>query len=359
MSKRLIRLVVHALLFAACSPSAAEQTTTLPAGDIATTTTIAVAQLLDASVLSYSLETGTTFSYEVELNQHLEMSASGDASALGDEEFPEEAVIDIEGTAVFTYTVVAGTEPGTYEINIQGAFEKLEVTGTIDGEAVDEVPDFATLDPVDVTVMVDDQGNLIVDGMDIGDPFGSVFGDLGNFGSASALGVDPGQFFGPAFSGEEVGVGDSWSEEIEAEGFGGDPIVTNVTSTITAADQVNGADVFVIETTTTTSLIELDLGEFFVGLFGAFSLDGEGGDELAVLMEQLKFVITIDAGRSDSTTWFDPEVGLVRKFLTDAETNLAVGINIPDEATGELVGFDMEMSISQQISYRLLDSPSA
>ena len=344
-------LAALAVASAACSPATPLQPSTVVAS-----------QPSEAVLLSYSLEPGFTFSYEVELNQHLEMSASGDASAMGDEEFPGQAVIDLEGSAVFTYTVVAGTEPGTYEINIQGAFEKLEVTGTIDGESVDEVPDFATLDPVDVTVVVDDRGNLIVEGLDIDNPFGSLFGDLGGLGSANAPGLDPGQFFGPAFSTDEVRVGDSWSEEIETEGFGGKPIVTNVRSTITAADQVAGSDVFVIETTTTTSLIELDLSEFFLGMLGSFipNQAGDGGSaEIDALMEHLKFVITIDGSRSESTVWFDPGAGVVRKFLTDAGSNLMMSVNIPDEVTGELVGFDMELSISQQISYRLLDSPSA
>ena len=281
---------------------------------------------------------------------------------MGDEELPGEAVIDLEGTAVFTYTVADGTEPGTYEISIRGEFEKLNVTGTIDGVSVDEAPDFAGVEPVDVTVIVDEQGNLIVDGLEIGDPFGSLFGDIGNFGSPNASGLDLGQFFGPAFSSDEVGFGDSWSEEIETAGFGESPVVTSVTSTITATDEVDGADVFVIETSTTTTPIELDLGEFFAGMFGAFISDAagdEGSAELEALMEQLKFVITVDGSKSDSTTWFDPEAGVVRQWLTDAGTHLVISINIPDEVTGELVGFEMEMSISQQISYRLLDRRTA
>ena len=348
------------LVYAACSPAASEQTSTTQTGDIeaTTTTTVASSRLPDASLLSYSLEIGTTFSYEVELNQHLEMSASGDASAMGDEELPGEAVIDLEGAAVFTYTVADGTEPGTYEISIRGEFERLNVTGTVDGVSVDEAPDFAGVEPVDVTIIVDDQGTLIVDGLEIDDPFGSVFGDLGNLGSPDASGLDPGQFFGPAFSSDEAGVGDSWYGEIETAGFGESPVVTSVTSTITATDEVDGAEVFVIETNTTTSAIELDLGEFFAGLLGAFAPDtagGEGSAELEALMEQLKFVISIDGSKSDSTTWFDPETGVVPKWVTDGATNVVISINIPDENTGELVGFDMEMSISQQVSYRLLD----
>ena len=361
MSKRFLLFTALALILAACSPTASDETTTTRDVSVETTTT-APSSLREASVLGYFLEAGATFSYEVELNQHLEMSASGDASALGDQALPGEAVIDLSGTAIFTFTIADGTGPGTYEISIQGEFEAFEVTGTVDGESVDEAPDFAGVEPVDITIIVDDQGNLVVDGLDVDDPFGNVFGDLGNFGSSSAPGLDPGQFFGPAFSRNEVGLGDSWSEEIEIPGFGENPIVTNVTSTITATDQIDGVDVFVIETSTATSLIEIDLGEFFSGLLGAFSPETGGDEELAeldALMEQLRFVISIDGSKSDSKAWFDPEAGVVRMWETDAGTNIVVSINIPDEATGELVGFEMEMSISQQISYRLLDHPPA
>jgi hypothetical protein len=34
-------------------------------------------------------------------------------------------------------------------------------------------------------------------------------------------------------------------------------------------------------------------------------------------------------------------------------------INMPDEATEELVSFGMEMTIDQQVSYRLVSSTSA
>ncbi len=360
MPKRLPILAVLALILTACSPGASDQTTTTQAVAEATTTTSeAPSGLPDAVLLNYTLESGTTLSYEVSLNQHLEMSAVGDPSVMGDDELPGEAVIDLEGTAVFTYTIADGPEPGTYEITIQGEFEDLSVTGTVDGEPVDEAPDFAGVEPVNVTVIVDEQGNLIAGDEGIEDPFGALFGDLGG---ANAPGLDPGQFFGPSFSEGDVGVGDTWSEELETPLFGDEPVITSLTSTITATDQVDGVDVFVIETSTSTTLIEIDLGEFFRGMFTAFIPEDGDDEELAefeAVMGQLQFLISINGTKSDTTTWFDPEAGVVRKSETDGSTTIAVSINIPDETTGDLVGFDMEMSISQQIFQRLLDGPTA
>jgi hypothetical protein len=370
MPKRLLLLLLLllavALVVAACSPSVSDETTTTSTASVeeptTTTTTEPSSALPDTALLSYALESGATFSYEMKLNQHLELSASGDPSLMGDDELPGEAVIDLEGTAVFTYTVSDGPEPGTYEINVVGAFEDLAVTGTADGEPVGEVPDFAGVEPVDVTVIVDEQGNPIVIDGGPEDPLGGLFGDFNDLGGAGSTGLDPGQFFGPPFPGDEVGVGDSWTDEIETALFGDEPVVTRVTSTITAADEVDGVDVFVIETSTSTSLIEVDLGEFFLGLLGAFIPEDATAEELSefdAMMAQLQFLISIDDTEADTTTWFDPVAGVVHRSETDGTTAIAMSINIPDETTGELVGFEMDMAISQQISLRLVDGPAA
>ena len=89
---------------------------------------------------------------------------------------------------MFTHTVADGPEEGTYEIHITGNFDDVSVTGTVDGEPVDssEVPDFASMEPIDVTVVVDDQGNVIsAGGEDLEDPLGGMLGDLGPMGGGA------------------------------------------------------------------------------------------------------------------------------------------------------------------------------
>ncbi|HLF43176.1 MAG TPA: hypothetical protein VJA46_06570 [Acidimicrobiia bacterium] len=358
MTKRSLSLVaVLALVLAACGGTT--ETTTTAGADSTTTSPPA-----EAVLLSYSLADGDEFQYEVGLDQHIDLQAAGDASAMGGEEMPGEASVDISGTAVFTHTVADGPEEGTYEIHITGDFQDVSVAGTIDGEPVDssEVPDFASTEPVDVTVVVDEQGNVIGAGAEpMEDPLGGILGGLGSLdGGAPAPGLDPGQFFGPLFSDDEVAVGDIWSDEIETPGFGDEPIVTSVTNTITGVEQFDGADVYVIETTSTTSPVEFDLAELFRGLFGAFIPEEATAEETAEfdeLMGQLRFLINIDDTTANGTSRFDAEAGVARQSEVTAATHIAMDMMIPDETTGEMIGFQMDMTIDQDITYHLISGP--
>jgi len=369
MTKRFLSLVaVLALVAVACGGNT-EGTTTTGSGNGASSTEAAETTTTaapEAVLLSYALAAGDEYHYEVGLHQHIELQASGDASLMGDEEVPGDASVDLAGTATFTHAVSDGPEPGTYEIHITGDFTDVSVSGLVDGEPVDsgETPEFAALEPIDVTVTVDDQGNLILgDEEAAGDPLAGMFGDLGALGEgAPTPGLDLGQFIGPPFSDEEVAVGDTWSEEIETPGLGDDPVVTSITSTVTGVDEVDGTEVLVIESNTSTSLIEFDLGQFFAGMFGAFLPEGATEEEEAEVEEmlaQLQFLITVDGSTADSTTLFDPEAGLAKESSTTAFTNIAMDMNIPDEETGEMVGFEMTMTLDQDITYKLISGPSA
>jgi hypothetical protein len=368
MKKRSLLLVTMlALVAASCGGNTQGSTTTGP-GDTSTTaqpTTTEAVETPEGVLLSYELNAGDEFQYEVGLSQHIVLQASGDASLMGDEEMPGDAVVDLGGTATFTHVVSDGPEAGTYEIHITGEFTDLTVSGTVDGEPVDgnAAPEFASLDPIDVTVVVDEQGNLIQDGAAVDDPLAGMFGDLGALGgSAPAPGLDPGQFIGPPFTDDEVTVGDTWEQEIETPGLGDDPIVTNVTSTVTGVDELDGSEVFVIESNSSTSTIEFDLAEFFAGMFGAFLPEDATAEETAEFEEmlgQLQFLINIDGSTADSTTWFDAEAGVARQSETSAATTIAMDMNVPDEETGELVGFEMDMTLDQDITYRLISGPSA
>jgi hypothetical protein len=370
MTNRLLSLTAALMLIvAACGGTTEGTTTTTTTGSDTTTTqteTTVAAETPQGVLLSYSLAAGDEYTYEVDLDQHIELSASGDASLMGDEEMPGNAVVDLTGSATFTHVVSDGPEPGTYEIRITGDFADVTVTGTVDGEPVDsgEAPDFAALDPIDLTVVVDEQGKLIQEQGAIDDPLGGLFGDLGALGGTSpAPGLDPGQFFGPLLSDDEVTVGDTWSEDVETPGLSQDSsIVTSITSTVTDVEDLDGTEVFVIDSQTSTSRIELDLGEFFAGMFGAFLPEGTTETESAELEEmlaQLKFLMTIDDTTSDSKTWFDAEAGIARQSDVTGGTRITMELNMPDEDTGEMVGFEMDMALDQVINYRLISGPTA
>lgn len=320
----------------------------------------------DAVLLSYSLQAGDRYDYQVDLDQHIDLTTTGDATAIAEEYVPSSASVDIAGTATFSREVSAGPEDGTYEVHITGSFDDLSVTGTVDGEPVDasKAPDFASMEPIDVTVVVDEQGNVIDDGgQEIPEPLAGIMGGIGGLGggpTSAAPGFDAGTFFGPLLDEQEVTVGDTWSDEIETPGAGEDPITTSVTSTVTGVEDLDGVQTFVIDTDTSTARIEVDLGELFKGMFGAFMGDvsDEEQAEFDEMMSQLRFLMAVDDAATEGTSWFDPEAGLMRKADVSAGATVTMDVNMPDESD-RLVSMGMEMSIDQDVSYRLLSGPAA
>jgi hypothetical protein len=143
---------------------------------------------------------------------------------------------------------------------------------------------------------------------------------------------------------------------------GDDPITTQIDSIVTGTETVDGAEVFVIETTTTTSAIEFDLAELLVGLMSAFVPDGATDEEMAefdAMIEQLRFAFAIDETVAELTTLFDYEAGLAHRADFANTTHLVMDISVPDEETGELLEFEMDMTVSQEVAYRLTDAGGA
>lgn len=359
-------VTVLALVLAACGGAATDETTTTDAPE--TTTTMAGPEAIE---LAYALEAGQTFTYEVDMDQSIVMDIEGDPTALAEaegEEVPEQMDLDISGTTTFTYSVADGPEPGTYEVTITGDFANLEFSGTVDGEPITEnsaeLPDMAEMDPVDVTIVVDEQGNVITDDSGMGEDFlGSLGGldMLSRLGPAAGAGTD--QFVGPPLSDEEVTVGDTWSETVEIPTLpDDDPITTTIESEVVATDQLDGAEVFVIETTTSTSAVEFDLAELLIGFMTAFVPEDATEEDLAemdAMVENLRFAFAVDPQVGQMTTWFDHEAGIARQANFVNSTHMVMDINIPDEETGELVEMGLDMTIDQDMTYRLVDSSEA
>ena len=360
--RKLSLVAVLALLAAACSPAGeADDSTTSSLPPLTTSTTEPAPE---AVVLSYALEAGDVFTYEVDIDQTIEMTASGDPGAMADEEFPSDMSIRLTGTTVFTQVVSVGPEPGTFEVRITGNLAGLEMSGTVDGEPVDsgDVPDLAGMEPIDTVVIVDEQGNIIPSDSEFEN---ELFGGLGGFGSFDQLnpGAGLGQFVGPPLSDGEVSVGDTWSETTSAPSFKEDePITTKIDNEIVAAETLDGVEVFVIETTTTTSPIEFDLAELIFGFMFAFApvdATDEERAEMDALAEQLRFAISVDETVANMTTWFDVAAGHAGQADYTSAANMVFDINVPDETTGELIAFSMDMHIAQDVTYRLTGTDSA
>ncbi len=359
LKRNLAVLATLALFLASCGGNASD--------DASTTTSNAdpevTADLPDEVLLSYTLKSGDVFVYDVDLSQTIQLTAEGSSGELSDEEIPGSANIELDAEGVFTYEVNEGPEPGTFEITITGELTDVSATGDVDGEPIDqgEIPEFASLDPVETTVVVDEQGNIVPSSSDELDPFADMFGGMSAL-EGGFPGQELGQFFGPPFNDEEVTVGSTWSSTVEIPGFDDEPIVTNVQAEVTGTDVVGGAEVFVIESNATTSPIEFDLGQFFIGMMTAFAPEDptpEEQVEIDALIENLRFVISIDETVANTTTYFDAEAGLSRQFSLDSSANIGMDMNFPDEESGELAGFVMDMSISQIINHSLTTGPSA
>lgn len=289
------------------------------------------------------------------------MTSSGDPSAVDGDELPGEADLRMEATATFAYDVAAGPEPGTYAITITGEFKGVEVSGTVDGELVDpdQAPDFAVLEPVEATIIVDEKGNVIPD------PGGSddLLGGMDFLGGGSMPGAQIESFFGPPLPDDEVTVGDTWTETIETPmPFGDEPVVTTIEGRVIGTDEVDGVEVFVIEANTFTSQIQFDLGEFLAGFFEAFLPEDateEEEAEMTALTEAMKFLFTIDPSRSASTSRLDPESGIVQRAEITSSIHFTMDVAMPDETTNELVEFTMDMTLNQDLTLRYLGSTGA
>ena len=107
-----VLLSVFALVVAACSPSGAGTDTTPTAGEDqqaeSADTTEQAAPAPEAMLLSYNLQAGDSFTYEVGIDQRIDLTAEGDPSAMGDEEIPGEMAINFTGTTSFTHDVAEG-----------------------------------------------------------------------------------------------------------------------------------------------------------------------------------------------------------------------------------------------------------
>lgn len=363
MRFRLTSLVaVLALVITACGATTSD-TTAAPDED--TTTSLAV-DAPDATLLSYSLASGDTFVYEVEINQNIVLTSDGEGAGFTGEtdEMPGEANVDLVTTGTYEFVVADGPEPGTYEVTITGELGDVSATGTVDGEplAEEDIPSFAEMEPVSMTVIVDEQGNVIPDDPSGEDPFEGLFGGMGDLGTGAVPGAQLGQFFGPPFSEDEVTVGDTWSTSFDTPGLTEEPITTSVTSTVTGTDEIGGNDVLVIETSTLVGAFDFDFGDFLIGMFAGFmpdDLSEEEQAEMDALMEEFRFLMSFDETQSDSTTYFDPAAGLTRQFDVSSTSGIGMDVNFPDEETGELAAFAMKVSISQSVSHRLLEGPAA
>ena len=335
------------LLVSACaSPAPTTETTAAPAP----ATTAAAPETV---ALTYRYQPDSQLAYRVQVDQEISIHAEGDAGSVGTGELPLDGDVQTAVETLMSYQVFPGPIDGTTELVVTALFEDVAVTGTMNGEAFSPSQDdlgVSAMAPIDATFIVDETGKIVSSSLD---GLGNVF--TGGFQALQGLGQENlSRPIGPRFPDRELSIGDSWTDEETVDGPSG-PITTRSTHTVTGTEDVDGVETFVIESVADVEAFEIDFTEIFRAMFqGMLSFDnGEGTDAVAEVIDQLEFRIAVAPSRATATTWFDATAGLVRRAEMHSSTALNMTFRGPDETTGEIVGFALEMDLDQSARFDL------
>jgi hypothetical protein len=266
----------------------------------------------------YSLDAGDSFTYH---NEYA-MAMTTEIDGLPLEDVPQ-GPIDLDVTAAVTsrYSVADGPEAGTYAVTFsyedvselamtmrsggeEMTFTEADLGGELEGSGL-------PLPGSEVVFVVDSSGHVLsvdVDGTSI--PLPGLTGQaLGGFGSESL-------FMGPEMPDEAVSVGDTWTAHWSVELLPGTAMEVSAQSRLVSVETLDGADVYVIETTTTTVPFEVGLGDILAGL---------GGGEISEAPEDFEVSMTISPAPNRSTVWFDPARGITvrQEFAGGADMTMS------------------------------------
>lgn len=345
-SRRAIALALG-LLLAACDPSTA--TTTTRSAETTSSTASDAAQSIN---LTYGYTPGQSLRYDVMVSQDITFTATGDAPGFGDASLPIDADLVTESMGHTTYAIEAGTSPGTFTIDIAALFPETRVAGNVNGDTVDSLEeggveaDLARIEPVDVTIAVDDVGRILDDEFDNATVLGADLAAL--TGLTNDLFAVP---VGPTFNrGSAVTIGDRWEIESSHDGQSG-PVAARSGSQI--IDIVDG--VFVIETTTVTDTYQVDFSEEFRDLYLEFAELDEAEEiplEVREGLEAIEFVITVDESSTVEVAHFNPADGLVTSSTKKSTMRLTMVFRAPDDS-GETSGFEITLDFAQTAVFTL------
>ncbi len=276
--------------------------------------------------LAYSLTGDVALDYHVQMDMRMTTKFGESFRAL-DPSMP--ASMDTSMAMEFdsSYHVVAGAEPGTYEVTV--GFSNMEL-GQGRVEMGSESFDFSDLpqgelDSVlksqvaEVSYVIDEQGEVL--SMEVG---GVAIDVSGMLGGTASTGTATGQMFGPELPEGDVAVGDTWTTTSEQQLPGMDPIVTEQTHTITGQESRNGYDTWVIRTESTTNGYTINWDDL-VAMAEALGGMGEIGIDDSM---PPAFEMSMRSAPTGTTTvtWFEPDLGLT--IAQDMSANVALTIEM-------------------------------
>src|SRR5690606_21968150 len=154
---------------------------------------------------SYGFEVGQELEYRLDLERRIviESEGTGQEGVVGD--LPGQADAMVIASGLFTYTIGQGPQEGTYLVAIQGDYDRVEVTGTIDGETVEDpgqAAELLSLGPESTTLVVDSAGHVLE----------SVWGGAPEDSSTPGTSGGAAGFMGPILPPDPLGMGETWGE---------------------------------------------------------------------------------------------------------------------------------------------------
>jgi len=330
--------------------TSASQTTTVPES-----TTTTEAPVFEPVRLSYNYPSDGELEYSISIEQQAEVELEGGPSE-GMPPGPIEMNTILAGA--ISYTISPGPDEDTVSIRILSDIQMVENEATMGGFSIPaselgDAPGFET--PIDITVITDSQGNVLEVSSE---GFDDLFGGM-NLQSASSVGNQHlSRPFGPAFPDTPLGVGDSWTDQIEQEGpFGS--IVTDADHLVVAVEGTEERPILVVQSEYRTDAFEWDMSEMMLGMFGAFAEEdsSEEGQEGAGLFGDIQLLVSATPGVVHSTVRFDLGLGLVIEGEQQAQGEVATSMTMPGDA-GEPFTIITAVKYDQQTFFQLI-SPAA
>ena len=327
----------------------ASQTTTAPES---TTTTEAPG--FEPVRLSYNYPADGELEYSISIEQQAEVLLEGGPA----EEMPPGPVeMNTILAGAISYTTGPGPDEDTVSIRIASDLQMVENEATMGGFSIPsselgEPPGFES--PIDITVITDLQGNILEVSRE---GFDDLFGGMDLQSTSSVGNQHLSRPFGPAFPDTPLGLGDSWTEQIEQEGpFGS--IVTNAEHLVVAVEGTEERPILVVQSEYRTDAFEWDMSEMMLGMmFGAIA--GESPEETPDDQESqdifgdLQILVSATPGVVHSTVRFDHGAGLVIEGEQQVQGEVTTSMTIPGDA-GEPFTIITGVKYDQQILFHLI-----
>lgn len=299
----------------------------------------------NAAVLRYAYQPGDSLSYDVHQGVSLSMEGSGDA-AFG---AATDVTMDMSISSFVDYRFAEGPSPDLTEVTIETSLVGGGATMTAMGRT--EVIPLSELsgDLTPTVVLVLDPQGRPVDGSIDGRALPTDL--LEDFGAMIGQSASQPQHIGPQFPEEPIGVGSTWETNQDIDLFGM-AITQHGQHAVVGEDAVGGRATLRIESTIRTGATRVDLGEALEQMLDSGLAAGSGLDEaeiesMTAMYESMGIEMTmrLDDSRTDMTTWFDPDAGVVVKSVMAGPMSMSLSMRgAPDVGDLEVT---MDMVVEQ------------